>query len=266
MSGILGARNLKVISYIPFISPYVKSTPLRASDIISTGWGHKAVPFEQVINPPRKSCRIILWQIVQLGDMLPYFVHELPSHTPVFRVELLYSLPNSVTSRLPEQTYLLHTILRGFNISSIRNLIQSLTPKYVHRGCQSNSVREWVIKKISKNTICVQRTLLASGRVASALGISCALTVRQTFFLIPGAQQGSAYSGSALRSPVQRNLDGIHRVYTADMLCLKSTRSDLMNYPCESAPRVISIFSPDILYCHLNPQLCSQRSPEETAY
>ena len=79
--------------------------------------------------------------------MLPYFVQELPSHTPVFRAELPSSVPNSVTSRLPEQTYLLDTLLRGFNISSIRNLIQSLTPKYVHLPGQSNSVREWVIKK-----------------------------------------------------------------------------------------------------------------------
>ena len=65
-SAIWGARNLKVTSYIPFISPHVKSSLLLGSDIISTGWAHKPVPFEQVINPLRKSCRIILWQIVQL--------------------------------------------------------------------------------------------------------------------------------------------------------------------------------------------------------
>ena len=79
--------------------------------------------------------------------MLPYFVRELPSHTPVFRAELPSSIPNSVTSRLPEQGYLFDTLLRGFNISSIGNLIQSLTPKYVPLQCQSNSVQEWVIKK-----------------------------------------------------------------------------------------------------------------------
>ena len=79
--------------------------------------------------------------------MLPYFVQELPSQTPMFLAELPLSLPNSVTSRLREKTYLFDTLLQGFNISSIGNLIQSLTPKYVHLRCQSNSIREWVIKK-----------------------------------------------------------------------------------------------------------------------
>ena len=111
------------------------------------GWAHKPVPLEQVINAPRKSCRIILRYIVQLGDMLPYFVLLLLSHTPVFRGELQSSVPNSVRSHLPEQTYLFDTLFRGFNISSIRNLIQSLTPKYIHLGCLTTSVREWVINK-----------------------------------------------------------------------------------------------------------------------
>ena len=79
--------------------------------------------------------------------MLPYFVHVLPSHTPVFRAELLSSVPNSVTSHLSEESYVFDTLLRGFNISSIGNLIQSITPKYVLLRCQSNSGREWVIKK-----------------------------------------------------------------------------------------------------------------------
>ena len=64
--------------------------------------------------------------------MLSHFVPELPSHTPVFRAELPSSVPNPVTSRLPEQAYLFDTLLQGFNIYSIGNLIQSLTPKYVN--------------------------------------------------------------------------------------------------------------------------------------
>ena len=145
--GNLGRKEPQGYVLHPLISRHVKSSHLLGSDIISTGWAHKPVPFEQVINPPRKTCRIILWQIVQLGDMLPYFVHELPSHTPVLRAELPSSVPNSVKSRLPKQTYLLDTLLPGFNISSIGNLIQSLTPNYVHLGCQCSSFREWVSKK-----------------------------------------------------------------------------------------------------------------------
>ena len=80
--------------------------------------------------------------------MLPYFVHELPCHPPVFRAELPSLVLNSVTSRLPEQTYLLDTFLQGFNISSIQNLIQSLTLKYVHLGYQSYSFRSGSTKRV----------------------------------------------------------------------------------------------------------------------
>ena len=108
--GNLGRKEPQGYVLHPFISRHVKSSQLLGSDMISTGWAHNPVPFEQVINPLRKSCRIILWQIVKLGDMLPYFVHELPSHTPMFRLELPSSVPNSVTSHLPRQTYLPHTL------------------------------------------------------------------------------------------------------------------------------------------------------------
>ena len=55
---------------------------------------------------------------------------------------------------------------------------------------------------ISKKRIYVRRTQLASGRVASALFIPCALTVRRTFCLIPCVQQRFSYSGCAWRPPV----------------------------------------------------------------
>ena len=45
----------------PVHQRHVKFSQLLGSNIISTGWAHKPVPFEQVINPRRKSCRVILW-------------------------------------------------------------------------------------------------------------------------------------------------------------------------------------------------------------
>ena len=93
--------------------------------------------------------------------MLPYFVHELPSHTPVFRAELPSSVPNSVTSRLPEQTYLFDTLLRGFNISSIGNLIQSLTPKYVHLRCQVTAFGSGSSKRVHLSIRVIARSNIA---------------------------------------------------------------------------------------------------------
>ena len=40
---------------------HVKFSELLGSNIISSGWVYKPVPFEQVINPLRKSCRVIIW-------------------------------------------------------------------------------------------------------------------------------------------------------------------------------------------------------------
>ena len=40
---------------------HVKFSQLLGSNIISSGWAHKPVPFELVINLPRKSGRVILW-------------------------------------------------------------------------------------------------------------------------------------------------------------------------------------------------------------
>ena len=54
-------------------------------------------------------------------------------------------------------------------------------------NCGQLSGTIWVIHNISKKWIYVQWTQPASGRVASALCVPCALTVRQTFFLIPCA-------------------------------------------------------------------------------
>src|ERR1700759_5504694 len=45
----------------PVHQRHVKFSQLLESNILSTWWSHKPVPFEQVINPPRKSCRVILW-------------------------------------------------------------------------------------------------------------------------------------------------------------------------------------------------------------
>jgi len=118
------------------------------------------------------------------------------------------------------------------------------------------------IDYISKKRIYVRRTQLAS-----ALCILCALTVRRTFFLIPCAQQRFSYSGCARRPQVQPNRGGIQPVHPEDMLGPRSTGRDLMNYPCwESSPWATSISSSDILYDHLNTQLCRPRSPEDTAY
>jgi len=120
---------------------------------------------------------------------------------------------------------------------------------------------------ISKKRIYVRRTQLASGWVVSALCILCALTVRRTFFLIPCAQQRFSYSDCARRPLVQPKRGRIQPVHPEDMLGPRSTGRDLMNYPCwESAPWVTSISSSDILYHHLNSQLCRPRSPEDTAY
>ena len=119
---------------------------------------------------------------------------------------------------------------------------------------------------ISKKRIYVQRTQLASGRVASAICIRCALTVRRTIFLIPCAHKRAACSGCTQRPLVQRNQGRIHQVQLEDMLSPGSTRRDLMNYPCKGASWATHIFSPDILYRHLNSQLGRQRSPEDTLY
>ena len=44
----------------PIHQGHVQFSQLLGSNIISTGWVHKPVPFEQVINLPRKSCRVFL--------------------------------------------------------------------------------------------------------------------------------------------------------------------------------------------------------------
>ena len=46
-----------------------------------------------------------------MGDMHSYFVIELVSHSTVFPAELLLSVPKSVISRVPEETYLFDTLL-----------------------------------------------------------------------------------------------------------------------------------------------------------
>ena len=71
-----------------------------------------------------------------------------------------------------------------------------------------------IYRDISKNRSYVRRTELASGRVASAQCIPCALTVRRTFFLIPSTQKGSASSGCAGRPLVQPNPPGAPSGYT----------------------------------------------------
>ena len=49
----------------------------------------------------------------------------------------------------------------------------------------------------------------------------------------------------------------IHQGHPADKLCPRSTGRDLMNYHSGRAAWATSIFSPDIFYSHLHPQLCS---------
>ena len=63
-------------------------------------------------------------------------------------------------------------------------------PTMISHGVEismAGGVGEMVRANISKKTIYVRRTQPASGRIASALCVLCALTVRRTFFLIPCA-------------------------------------------------------------------------------
>ena len=45
----------------PVHQRHVKFSQLLGSNIVSKGWANKPVTFEQVINPPCKSCRVMLW-------------------------------------------------------------------------------------------------------------------------------------------------------------------------------------------------------------
>ena len=102
---------------------------------------------------------------------------------------------------LPEQTQLDATYLRSVRrrweageklAAEDMRRTNELMKTFMETSTQTQQVIAQIQAKfassdISKKTIYVQRTQPASGRIASALCVPCALTIRPTFFLIPCA-------------------------------------------------------------------------------